>query len=81
LSITLSVTSVSATVTRMRLPGAAGSSSPSEAARKPFFSRSFCGVELYWMLPKAQWWLVTTRPCGDTKDAVHPPRLTTAPIG
>ncbi len=31
--------------------------------------------------PITQWWLVITRPSGDTKLAEHPPRLTTAPSG
>jgi len=43
--------------------------------------RFFSAVELSWIAPYAQWWLVTTRPCGETKLAVQPPSATTAPIG
>lgn len=45
--ITCLLTSVTALVTKMRLPGAAGNSSPKFLARKPLASRSRSGVELW----------------------------------
>src|SRR5690606_7402608 len=51
------------------------------AALKPFAIRLLSGVELSWIAPYAQWWLVTTRPSGETKLAVQPPNETTALIG
>src|SRR5690606_6557813 len=65
----------------MRAFGPPDSSSPRVAALKPDSIRFFSGVEFNCRLPYAQWWFVTTRPWGDTKLAVHPPRETTAPIG
>lgn len=65
----------------MRAFGPAEGSSAIVAALKPFSSRLFSAVELSWIAPAAQWWLVTTRPCGDTKLAVQLPSETTAPIG
>src|SRR3546814_6235347 len=48
---------------------------------KPSASRLSSGVEFSWIAPRAQWWLVTTRPSGETKLAVQPPSDTTAFIG
>ena len=39
------------------------------------------GFELYWRAPCTQWLFVTTRPSGDTNEALQPPSETIAPIG
>ena len=65
----------------MRVVGPALTSSASVAGTKPSLIRFFSAVELSWIAPYAQWWLVATRPCGETKLAVQPPSETTAPIG
>src|SRR5690606_12997320 len=61
--------------------GPGESASRGVAAVRPVAIRLLSGVELSCRPPYAQWWLVTTRPCGETKLAVQPPSETTAPIG
>src|SRR5690606_18299832 len=68
-------------VTSTRAPGPAESSSAIVGALNPLTMRLFSGVEFSWIAPCAQWWLVTTRPWGETKLAVQPPSETTALIG
>ncbi len=75
------VTSTTDVVTNTRDPGPFGNSSASVGAKYPFVSRFRSGVELNCRPPVTQWWFVTIRPSGDTKDAVQPPRDTMAPIG
>ena len=69
------------TVTQIRDAGPADTSSARVAAMKPSWIRFFSGVELSWIAPIAQWWLVTTSPSGETKLAVQPPSDTTADSG
>src|SRR5690606_33192780 len=70
-----------ATVTYTRAAGPAERSAAWSAAMKPLAIRLSCGVELSWIAPIAQWWLVTTRPLGETKLAVKPLNDTIEIIG
>mmetsp|Transcript_6205 Transcript_6205/g.25083 ORF Transcript_6205/g.25083 Transcript_6205/m.25083 type:complete len:358 (+) Transcript_6205:2806-3879(+) len=64
-----------------RLTSIAGqtSSSARVLARKPCLTRSASGVDTCSTHPTAQWWLVSTRPSGDTKEAEQPPAIRAEP--